>query len=412
MKIFLIGIGGAGNKAVISAIQSGIITKQDSLLLNTTLSDIDTEFSDLAIKFGSTVRGGCGKERPKARNYMLEGLQTDLQQLDSVISADTELVVIATSTEGGTGSGSSLILSKYIHDVLGKPVQIFAFNGFEEDSRGLKNTVEFFQEVDPEISIQCTSNKKFMKDTSNKLTAEKLSNQDFITRLRVLIGIDMIESNQNIDSTDLFKTSTQIGYTVCNRIDLPKIKNIEQYNKVVKDALDEDEALDTVKSVKRLAVIFNVAEDNRDNLDFYLTKFKDKFGQPFEVYTHVQYDKNEEYVGYIASGLDLPLDEVKEVYNRYMENVDKVNKKRDNFLDEAQELKTYQSDDMFNMNESTSKVSKNDFFKNAGMNSVNNNKKENFFNENGRRNEEVKDSNPNDENHRIKLVDRSGNGQL
>ena len=366
MNIFLIGIGGAGNKAVISAIENEVITKQQALLLNTTLSDINESYQDIAIKFGDS-RGGCGKERQKARGYMLEGLQDELKDIDVVANPEIELVILAPSTEGGTGSGSTLMLSKYIHDVLGKPVQIFAFNGFEEDSRGLKNTVEFFQEIDPEISIQCTSNKKFMKDTSNKLTAEKMSNVDFITRLRVLIGRDMIESDQNIDSTDLFKISTQEGYTVTNRIELPKIKNIEQYNKVVKESLDEDEALDTAKSVKRLAVIFNVDEDNRDNLDFYLTKFKDKFGQPFEVYTHVQWDNNNEYVSYIASGLNLPLDEVKEVYDRYIQNTDMVNKKKDSFLDETQELKTYQSDDMFNLEESTPTVSKSDFFKNAGI---------------------------------------------
>lgn len=366
MNIFAIGVGGAGNKAIINAIREGVVTKQNSLLINTTLSDIEEDFYDIAMKFGD-ARGGCGKERPKAKSYMIEGLQSELKHLDVVATEEVEMVVIATSTEGGTGSGSTLILAKYINQVLGKPVQIFAFNGFEEDGRGLKNTVEFFQEIDPHLSVQCTSNAAFSVGTSNKLTAERLSNTDFIKRLRVVTGMDKIESDQNIDSTDLFKVSTQSGYTVCDRIELPtKIKNIDQFNKVIKEALDEDEALDTDQSVKRLAVMFNIAESTRDNVDFYLNTFKDKFGQPFEVYTHVQFDGNDEYVSYIASGLNLPLEEVKDVYSRYKTKAEQVNKARDNFLDEASDLKTFQSDDMFDLENQEPTVSKNDFFRNMG----------------------------------------------
>lgn len=368
MNIFAIGVGGAGNKAIIRAIQSGIIHKEDSLLLNTTLADIDSDFHDISMTFGSSM-GGCGKERNKSKSYIVEGLQDELKHISVVKDDKYDLVLIATSTEGGTGSGSSIILAKYIHQVLGKPVQIFAFNGFEEDGRGLKNTVEFFQEIEHGISIQSTANSKFLVDTTNRQTAEAKSNEDFIRRIRVLIGRDLIKSDQNIDKTDLFKVSTQVGYTVCNRIDLPKIKNIEQYNKIIKSALDNDEAADTTKTVKRLALMFNVSEDTRDMIDFYATVFKNKFGQPFEVYTHIQYNDGPEYIDYIASGLDLPLDEIKDVYEKYKANVENVNKKHDKFFDESNKLQTMQSDDMFDLESDSYTISANSFFDNINKSS-------------------------------------------
>lgn len=367
MKVYVIGLGGAGNKAIVSAIKSGVINKQNCLLMNTTLADIEEGFEDISMKFGSS-RGGCGKERNKAKSYMIDGLRGELANIKLVSDEDIELVILVSSTEGGTGSGSTMILAKYINQVLGKPVQIFAFAGFEEDGRGLKNTVEFFQESDDNLSIQCTSNSKFLNGGTNKIEAEKASNLDFINRLRVIIGHDMVESEQNIDATDLFKVSTQPGYTVCNRIPLtPKVKNVDQYNKIIKEFLDTETSLDTNKTVKRLAIIFNIAEETTDNVDFYYNTFKDKFGMPFEVFTHVQHTKSSEYVDFIASGLDLPIDEVREVYDKYKEQTDKVNKKKDSFLNESNELKILQTDDMFDVNNTKASISSDDFFKSMGV---------------------------------------------
>lgn len=366
MKVYVIGLGGAGNKAIISAIKSGVITKQNCMLLNTTLADIEAGFEDISFKFGSS-RGGCGKERNKAKGYMIEGLRGELSNLKLVGEDDIELVLLVSSTEGGTGSGSTMILAKYINQVIGKPVQIFAFAGFEEDGRGLKNTVEFFQESDENLSIQCTSNSKFLDGGTNKIEAEKASNIDFVNRLRVITGYDMVESDQNIDATDLFKVSTQPGYTICNRIPLtPKVKNVDQYNKIIKEFLDTETSLDTNKTVKRLAIIFNISESTTDNVDFYYNVFKDKFGMPFEVFTHVQHTNNGEYVDFIASGLDLPLDEVRDVYNKYKEQTDKVNKRKDSFLNETSELKILQTDDMFDVGNTKASVSSDDFFKSIG----------------------------------------------
>ena len=370
MKVYVIGLGGAGNKAIISAIKSGVITKQNCMLLNTTLADIEAGFEDISFKFGSS-RGGCGKERNKAKGYMIEGLRGELSNLKLVGEDDIELVLLVSSTEGGTGSGSTMILAKYINQVIGKPVQIFAFAGFEEDGRGLKNTVEFFQESDENLSIQCTSNSKFLDGGTNKIEAEKASNIDFVNRLRVITGYDMVESDQNIDATDLFKVSTQPGYTICNRIPLtPKVKNVDQYNKIIKEFLDTETSLDTNKTVKRLAIIFNISESTTDNVDFYYNIFKDKFGMPFEVFTHVQHTNNGEYVDFIASGLDLPLDEVKDVYNKYKEQTDKVNKRKDSFLNETSELKILQTDDMFDVGNTKASVSSDDFFKSIGVTSA------------------------------------------
>ena len=65
MKIKLIGVGAAGNKAVIKAVEQGVVDKESILLLNSTLQDIPMQYRDkeTAVCFSSKENsGGCGKE--------------------------------------------------------------------------------------------------------------------------------------------------------------------------------------------------------------------------------------------------------------------------------------------------------------------------------------------------------------
>ena len=46
MKIKLIGVGAAGNKAVIEAVEQGVVDKESILLLNSTLQDIPVQYRE------------------------------------------------------------------------------------------------------------------------------------------------------------------------------------------------------------------------------------------------------------------------------------------------------------------------------------------------------------------------------
>ena len=66
----VIGIGAAGNKAVITLLEKGIIVDDKQiLLLNSTLKDVPEKYKDFAIEFGDTK--GCGKERNLAKNMII-----------------------------------------------------------------------------------------------------------------------------------------------------------------------------------------------------------------------------------------------------------------------------------------------------------------------------------------------------
>ena len=62
----LIGLGAAGNKAAICAVENNIMSVKQTMLVNSTLKDIPAEYQN---KEGAIVYqlfgayGGCGKER-------------------------------------------------------------------------------------------------------------------------------------------------------------------------------------------------------------------------------------------------------------------------------------------------------------------------------------------------------------
>lgn len=351
MKIKVIGTGAAGNKAAVNLIEKGVLSQDKILLINSTLRDVPDDYRSLALKFSDTI-GGCGKERDLSKNLCLSSIKDGtLNTIDTFVQEDDELVILVGSTEGGTGSGSVIVLAKYISKVLGVAVQCFGFTGFEEDGRGLQNTVEYFQDLQEDYVIQTISNKKFLAEANNnKLRAEKLANDEFAKRVSVLAANGVVDSEQNIDETDMYKVSTTPGYMTIGRASLEKIKNVDQFNKILTDLIDNDKSVDiNTKSQKRLAVFINAKEDTRDYIDYSFGVIKSKLGVPYEVYTHIQNEENqEEYISFISSGIKMPIDEVKEVYEKYKIESSKVNKDKDSFFDFASELKGDSKDSMFN----------------------------------------------------------------
>ena len=74
MELEVFGIGAAGNKAAIKAIEENAISKEYVKLFNTTTKDIPAEYKndDLVVPFASSVLGGCGKEPAKGRKAIEE----------------------------------------------------------------------------------------------------------------------------------------------------------------------------------------------------------------------------------------------------------------------------------------------------------------------------------------------------
>ena len=379
LRMQIIGCGAAGNKALISLIESNEIPqdKMSYLLVNSTDRDIKPEYRANAMIFGASGgSGGCGKERELGKKMILEDEENGIRNIDGKIDPFADLVVVVGSTEGGSGSASIPIISKYIRQVMHIPVIAVLFFGFNDDVRGMQNSTEICQELEDDIGVISICNSYFIRPSGgNKLLAERAANGQFINTMRAICGIDIHESSQNIDDTDLKKVILTPGYlTVIDHITFDGSKNIDQYEKRVSDVLDTSgfSMESPNKSAKRIALIFNTKEDN-EAVDFSGGLFKKRYGTPYELFTHVQdngYD--EDYVTLIVSGQNLPLDRVKKIFEDYKKATSSINKDKDSFFEEMASLRGDPTDSMFNMfsnnqSKEVTQADKDAFFKSFGV---------------------------------------------
>lgn len=370
----IIGLGAAGNKAAISATEEAIITLDDVLLINSTSKDIPKDYTGKSYCFPSAY-GGCGKERTKAKELMERSLRDD--GLDALLEEflkvgkeeQAELVVLVSSAEGGTGSGSTPLLAKYISACFGISVHCFVFTGFEDDGRGLRNTVEYFQEMEEDYTVECLQNSKFMEECAdNRLKAEKAANTAFCKKISILMGNPLRDSDHNIDQMDLLKIATTAGYMVIEYKEFKKIKNKAEFRALVESMVDESKVLDLNNpSQKKMAVIININENNTDIIDYH-TVLTERFGMCYEKFEHIQHESSmPEFIAFISAGSNLPIDEIQDIYKKYQEHTGKVKKNKDDFFSKSRSLEFDAQDDMFDIdNAHKPTMNKSDFFKSVG----------------------------------------------
>lgn len=356
MKALLIGIGAAGNKAVVTAIEKGTMKVEDTVIVNSTSKDFPKEYQGTKIVLSGTDTG-CGKERAVSKTYTKKAIGEGKFNFNDKMSQYTT-VIIATSVEGGTGSGATPTLAKFFNKVYTKNVHIIAFTGFEDDVRGLANTVDFFKEIDPAIIVQTISNVSFMAAAGqNKMKAEEMANREMAERIRVLTGQDFIDGRQNIDDTDILKLSNTSGYMTVEKKTFNKsLETRDDFEKIIKNMVYNSASIKSKDpSAIRLGVIMNINPASEDAIDGSFTSLKAAYGNPYEFFTQIQWDGKTEYIAYIASGMKMPIDEITAVYKRYKEQSGKINKDADEFFAAMDGMGTLQEDSKFNMIKEVSK---------------------------------------------------------
>ena len=363
----IIGIGAAGNKAAIELMNEIPELQNSIMLVNTTLKDIPMEYREHAVELEGLYKG-CAKERSVANNIMMENLKSN--KFDYPYDDKDAMTIIVTSAEGGTGSGASIMLAKYISSVYKTHINFCIFTGFEDDVRGLKNTVDLFKELDPSYTVEAISNKKFLDEAyGNRLKAEELANKKFCENIRILLGGTITESKQNIDESDLLKLVNTPGFMVIESANLNKIKNVDDYNKRLISATDDSKSLTTEPTCKRFGTILDISDKESYFVDYSNKVLKDRYGVPYESFSHIQNVHEDNTIQFIISGLKMPVEDIEEVYNDFINTRASVDVSKDeffskNFSTEANEFDTLtKSEKEKNINSA-----KADFFNSLGSN--------------------------------------------
>ena len=350
LSFTVIGCGAAGNKAVIDLMGIGYNPKK-CFLVNSTKKDIPEEYRDETIIFGASSNrlGGCGKERSIGREMLLNDLKSGAIDLDRLVDPNDQAIVLVGSTEGGSGSSSIPILAKYFKQVHGKNVICIFFFGFNDDVRGMQNSIELCKELSTEYTVIGISNEKFLQN-GNKFMAERCANELFVDIIKILTGATIVPGPQMIDDTDLYKVVTTPGYMIANTWSFPRPKTEEAYLSGLKDFLNNQGFVDPGKNpgAKRIAMIFDIP-DSDSNIDYKGTTLRQLYGEPYEFFTHMN-DQSDVYrVSFIVSGMNLPSEEIQNIYDEYIDRTSRVNKSRDSFFDVIDQMQAVDGDQGFDM---------------------------------------------------------------
>ena len=352
MRALIIGTGAAGNKAAINLLETGIITEEDMLLINSTLKDIPEKYRSKAVQLSQDIRG-CGKERGIAKDITEKAIKNGDLEIFDFIKNEHEKVIIITSIEGGTGSGSTAVLSNYCYNKCEMDVEIYAFKGFEEDARGLANSIEFFQDLQPYYVVQVIRNDAFLKEVSGDIKkAQKLANDEIAKRIKVSLGHIIEDCEDNIDDSDLFKVTFTPGFSTIEYTTIDdNIKSKEEFNTILTQMIDSSKTLlSDTKSGQRSAIIMNLNESSQSNIDYDFKPIKEKLGGGYETFKHIQYNKNmEQFIAIIVSGMKMPEDKVKEFNKKYQEKSKAIDKSRDDGFKNIRTLVGNKEDGRYDM---------------------------------------------------------------
>lgn len=342
MNIKVIGSGAAGNKALIEAIEGSVIDQKDTMLINSTDSDLPSDWRDKAYIL-SEESYGCAKEANTAEELTINAIDKGMIPFKQFCDGADEIIIVG-SCMGGTGTGSIPVIADHISNQLGHTVRIIPFIGFGADETELRNVVGFFTKLSEDYIIEEICNDKFLKEArGNFIAAEKLANGEFIQKLVLLQGKQIIESEQNIDRADLLKVNKTSGHAYTLFSEFDRLKNVDEYNEMINKMIDNSKSFDIINGTqRRMAIIFNIPNTPPECIDFNHKMLRERLGNNVkDIYYHVQTDgkidddnKNtkpaKDFIAVLSTGSLFPKEAIDKYYNKFKEA--KSAKKEDTFF--------------------------------------------------------------------------------
>lgn len=332
IKTKFFGLGAAGNKAMMMALESEVVKEDDVVLVNSTEDDIPNQYDgDVLILPGNT--GGTGKNRKTSKAQADSLLKKGGSKFEMMLGTakpkdDPERygrVIMVCSADGGSGSGSTPVFAKHIVNDLHIPVTVFAFVGKPTDVTSRRNTIEFFTELGEiaNLNYVIIDNSEFMlsKTDFDDSRIELDANKHFCMLLSIFNGNTIVPGNaQNMDKRDQETLTRTPGYIIItsHKFD-SKVKNAQQVIDETRATMDDNlKGPDPSEAgFECLGVIVTASSsDEMKYLNAVESVIEEKFGGWFKKYNHRQ-EGAETVVDIIMTGVKPPSDWIGNLYDQY-----------------------------------------------------------------------------------------------
>jgi hypothetical protein len=337
LKIAVIGTGNCGSMLANDACEAlGI----DGIAINGSERDLKLVSCPRVIPFKTGDGKGTGKDRDTAKKFFLEDSGLTLDNKFIGVIENNDIIIVATSTGGGYGSGSSTELMELLTQMYPSKVIIAAgvlpFN--DEQYAAFEGSKSWLKELmNLGIGYMLYDNNQFT-DRMSPNKAAKMVNECFIEDLRVLQG-DYINKTftGGIDERDMLTVLSVPGRIVADSIlDLEPSDVLDgSIVKTIKEHIKNETAhadLVSDKEILASAMMYTLGEEFDEFKSNIKSDLQTEFGVHVKDTTNFADDEDNKYVFHsvalILSGLSAPNMVIDKIVNKANELSDGINKRK------------------------------------------------------------------------------------
>lgn len=274
----IIGIGQCGGNIASLGKNQGFLT----CAVNTSKEDLNNANTDLKYLF--TNAKGSGKERNRSKKIFAENIENFNKYFADKFKNIMNIIIIS-SAGGGTGGGSAPMCARFLKDNYPEKniFLITIIGSIMEDIKSQENMLNVLEEINKcDVNYLVFDNNK--TNSYEKVNNEVISACEFITRQYFIDN-----SRSNIDPVDMQKLYLEnkrmvivSGYFNKN------ISNTTSYTDQIIDAIRKSTQIEPSGTPMSYGIFMSTSDDVYENIDLEFRDLVTEFGEPYEVYKHLQ----------------------------------------------------------------------------------------------------------------------------
>lgn len=335
LEIGVVGIGNAGSQVAALAAQTLAVPV---MAINSSEKDLRT-IPDTIPHILIGDEKGAGKERAAAKKFLKDAIMDILNDSEKVKIFKSEVLFIVSSTGGGTGSGTSILLSNIIQEIFPntKIIIIGILPTLKEALSTQLNSIAYMQELYQTIdnaTYMLYDNEKMSKLPSTQMMEE--INKAIVNDIDVIRGTYQVPTRfSSIDERDMGNIISTPGRIVIASLRDMKEKDIDETT--FEDLLIEQfkvnahAEIQRDKIVHRTGVISCLSDRLNERFDTHIPTVQKFIGAPVEEFEHIVINEDRHLpnnIFLIVSGLTQVNDRIRKINDR-IEEIEEAQRQRE-----------------------------------------------------------------------------------
>lgn len=335
LDVGVIGLGNAGSQVAALAVEKlGI----DAYVINSSEKDLQTVSATIPrLLIGDTK--GAGKERSAAKAFLKDSIMGIIKDETAMNVFKKDVLFIVSSTGGGTGSGTSIVLSNIISEVYPntKVIIVGILPTIKEALSTQLNSIEYMKELYQSLdgaTYMLYDNDKFAKLPSTVMMGK--INETIVNDIDVIRGTYQHPTKySSIDEKDAGNILTTRGRLAIASLRDIKEKDIDEttFEELIIQQFKTNAhcELQRDKIVHRTGVISILSDRLNEKFDSHIPVVQEFIGTPVEEFEHIVVNEDRHlpnHIFLIAAGLTQVNDRIRKINDR-IDEINELQKQRE-----------------------------------------------------------------------------------